>query len=263
MLTNKPDYKLFNWQDEQSLQQFVQNHSIEEMEEELLQVEQAECPVINTFGPGLYIRTIHIPAGTFAIGGKQRYQHMNVFLQGKLLVWREDGSTKEISAPMVFTGEPGHKMGYILEDMVWLNVYATEETDVAELEKTFWKESDILKEHIRGTACKSLTSKDYIAGDEEITPMPYNSYKVCVHESPSHGKGVFVTASITEGDILGPVKIGDDLTPIGKYLRYSKKPNAEIKQFGNDLYLIALKSLSGYKGGQIGDEITTFKSWRL
>src|SRR3990167_5411984 len=44
------------------------------MEQYCLKKEQVECPVYHRFGPGIYIREVHIPAGTFAIGLHQSYK---------------------------------------------------------------------------------------------------------------------------------------------------------------------------------------------
>ena len=103
---------------------------ISELESKMLEVEQVECPVIHRFGPGMYIREVRISAGTLAVGHEQLFDHMNLFLQGNVIMLNEDGTTSDLKAPMIFTGQPGRKVGYIVEDMVWLNIYATEETDI-------------------------------------------------------------------------------------------------------------------------------------
>jgi hypothetical protein len=38
---------------------------------------------------------------------------------------------------MTFIGKPGRKVAYILETVVFQNVYATEETDIEKLENMF------------------------------------------------------------------------------------------------------------------------------
>ena len=117
------------------------SEKVDQLEIECLKHEQVPCPVYHHFSPGLYIREVHIPAGTFSIGHYQKTRHLNIFLRGAVDFVFEDGTTQLIKAPMIFTSEPGRKVGYIRQDMVWLNVYPTDETDVDTLEKMFLDKS--------------------------------------------------------------------------------------------------------------------------
>ena len=76
--------------------------------------------------------------------------------------------------------------------------------------------------------------------------------------SDIHGKGVFATAKIEPGEIIGPARIAGKRTPIGRYVNHSADPNAEMIELNiNEIYLRALQSIDGCKGGMLGDEITT------
>jgi hypothetical protein len=114
---------------------------------EMLKHDQADCPVVHHFGPGVYMREVKIPAGALAVGHHQNFDHMNVLLKGRLTVVNDDGSTSELAAPMMFVGRPGRKIGYIHEDVVWLNIYATDETDIEKLEATLVTKSQAVLEH--------------------------------------------------------------------------------------------------------------------
>jgi hypothetical protein len=117
----------------------------------LLGQPQAHCPLMHYFGPGVYVREVSMQAGTMAIGHRQRFEHLNILLKGAVEMVNEDGSTQVLRAPLIFTGKPGRKIGLVLEDMVWLNVYAAEERDVEALEARFvdkseqWLEMDALR----------------------------------------------------------------------------------------------------------------------
>ena len=130
----------------------------------LVDVPQNPCSVIHRFGPGLYIREVHIPAGTFAIGHEQRLEHMNVFVKGAVRMLNADGTTTDMVAPMTFVGKPGRKCGLILEDMIWQNIYATDVTDIDELEATYlikpegWDD----KMKVKALGCTS-PNEDYVA----------------------------------------------------------------------------------------------------
>ncbi len=105
---------------------------------------KAEIPVHHHFGPGVYIRQITIPKGAMAIGHEQRFDHTNILLTGAVAMYDESG-VKVLRAPMIFTGKPGRKLGMAIEDCVWLNIFATDETDVEKLEEMIAKKSDTFK----------------------------------------------------------------------------------------------------------------------
>lgn len=253
--------------------------NIESTENKMLKMEQAECPVVHTFGPGLYIREVTMPKGALAIGHHQIFDQMNVFLRGKIVMVSNDGSKIELSAPMMFTGKPGRKMGYVLEEVVWLNIYPTEERDIETLESTYLRKSDtwlnqpdqpdrpdqldqskekhgytkmltelgVTEEEVR---LQSEEKKDQI-------PLPYGSYKIGIFQSNIEGKGVFATANIKIEEIIAPARIEGKRTPVGRYTNHSDRPNAKMTLIGNNIFLVATKEITGCKGGQYGEEITT------
>ncbi len=115
--------------------------NLEEIEGRMLALPQANCPVFHYFAPGLYVRELHMQAGTMAIGHMQKFHHLNILIKGRILMLNPDGSQKELCAPMTFMGAPGRKVGYVLEDIIWQNIYPTEETDIEKLEDFFIERS--------------------------------------------------------------------------------------------------------------------------
>lgn len=252
---------------------------LEQVEQVLLQMPQVECPVIHHHGPGTYTREVHIPAGTFAIGHHQNYEHTNIMLKGRVTVLNDDGTTLELVAPMFFVGKPGRKIGYIHEDMVWLNVYATDETDVEKLEAQFltksdsWKEDAAQKQKLIGFQ-QSIDNQDYLAVLQEFgftaeqakaqaydeadqTALPHGSYKIKVANSPIEGRGLFATANIQPGEIIAPARISGLRTIAGRFTNHSTAPNARMIQVGgSDIALVATRPIQGCHGGEDGEEIT-------
>lgn len=250
---------------------------VDKAEQLMLQHPQAECPVIHRYGPGVYIRELHMKAGTFAIGHRQKKDHINLLLQGAVLMVNEDGSTKELRAPLFFIGPPGRKIGYVLEDMVWQNIYATTETDVNKLEDMFLDKSPywvalsapLRRDRFNGaldrasffSSVKALgfTTEDVSAmskNTEDQTSMPQGSWKFKLDKSSIHGTGVFATFDILPGETIGPARIGDFRTPLGRYTNHGHKPNARMVRHGNDIVLMATHFISGCKGSKNGDEVT-------
>lgn len=250
---------------------------VQESEKLLLQHEQAACPVVHHFGPGIYIRELFIPAGTYAIGHRQKHEHVNVMLKGRVIMVNDDGSTQELTAPLMFIGKPGRKVGYVVEDMVWQNIYATNERDITKLEAFFLDKSPAFEEHtthhaltydtrtdqedfelmLRDTGFDAETVHEQSINMDDQIPMPAGSWRVKTGPSSIHGTGVFVTSNVLPGEILGPARIGGKRTPLGRYTNHSAKPNARMELLPNgDVQLVTTQALNGCRGGLDGDEVT-------
>jgi hypothetical protein len=104
------------------------------LEGHLLNMPQVECPVTHRFGPGIYMREIFIPKGAIILGHSQNFEQVNVLLQGHMTFFGENEERKEATAPATFVGPPGRKLAYAHEDSKFMNIYATEETDITKLE---------------------------------------------------------------------------------------------------------------------------------
>lgn len=126
---------------------------------------QAETTLVHHFGPAEYIRELTVPAGTFCVGHRHLGPQMNIFLKGRVVVI-EDGQPRELVAPMMFVGPAGRKVGYVLEEMVWLNVWANpdDERDIEALEarlvdKTLdWDDPDAVRaimDYVEARPCLS------------------------------------------------------------------------------------------------------------
>lgn len=252
---------------------------IDHAEETMLAQEQAYCPVVHHFGPGVYIREVSMGAGVLAIGHRQTKEHMNIMLKGRVLMLQEDGSTQELVAPLMFTGKPGRKIGYILEDVVWQNIYATEERDVEVLESMFldksavWQDLEsrrleaLRKEHVpdRDDFQRMLNESGFTAhtvqrqseNTEDQCPMPQGSWKVKTGQSPIQGAGVFLTTHADADEVLGPSRVQGLRTPLGRYTNHSCNPNARMELLPNgDIQLVTTRRIFGCTGGLDGDEVT-------
>lgn len=252
---------------------------INELEKLMVKEEQVDCPVTHRFGPGTYVREVFMPANTFAIGHEQKQTHLNVFIKGRVTVLNPDGTTSELKAPMTFIGQPGRKIGYVHEDVIWQNIYATDEQDITKLEETYlnksedWLSSDRAKRSINLFNVK-LDRKDYekvlkeygfsnnqveaqVKNESDQIELPHGSYKFKKTFSEIHGIGMCATANIAHGEIIGPARIEGKRTVLGRFINHSLHPNAEmIRGKKYEIVLIATKQINGCKGGQDGEEIT-------
>lgn len=240
---------------------------------------QAECPVAHFFAPGVYIRQVTLKAGTFAIGHHQKTEHVNVMLSGVVALVTEDG-VKELRAPLVYIGQPGRKVGYILEDTVWLNVYATNERDIETLEATFLEKSATSQETERimwetsvgsrqvdrddfgamlrevGISEETARAQSENEADQCAMPPEYAS-RFVVRSSPIEGRGAFLSEPARAGEYIAPARLGGKRTPAGRFVNHAVLPNARFMLDDcGDVHLYAVRDIAGCVGGSAGDEVT-------
>lgn len=251
----------------------------DQLEAEMLQHPQADCSVRHMFAPGQYIREVTIPADTYVISHKHKHPHLNVFLKGSGTMIMCNGVHKELQAPMVFVGQPGRKVGYTREEVVWLNIFQTDETDIDKLEAMFFDKSEHfvaaqqLQIEAKPPEQVTLDQLDYVRVLEELgatheqavavsedssdlIPFPHGTYKVKIGNSKRQGRGLIATANIAAAETICPTRIGDKRTPAGRYTNHSANPNARMVIVKDTIYLVALKPIKGCAGGFDGDEIT-------
>lgn len=254
----------------------ITREAVDELTRAMLKVPQADCPVAHYFGPGVYLRQVTFPAGIFAIGHKQRFEQLNIFVQGRIAMFQQDGSIKEIAAPMIFNGPPGQKMGIILETVTWLNAYPNPDDcrDIDILEDRFldkegpWTESDHSidrtedREDYEKMLSESGFTEDQIRWESEFEkdlidlPEGFGTV-ITVRDSDIQGKGIFVSWPFEANAPIGPVRLSGKRTPLGRYLNHAKDPNAKFVELENgDIYLISKRRISGCRGGDKGEEVT-------
>lgn len=258
---------------------FSSQELVDYVTRKVMALPQADAPVAHYFAPGLYIREVTFPSGIFAIGHKQRFEQFNVFLQGKIAMVGKNGRLKELAAPMVFVGPPGQKMGYVIETVVWLNVYANpdNETNIDVLENRYldksgpWKEKEDQQKPIRKAARQNdrddfndpeipFTQSELAFRNEDqnyIDLPPGLSTVLKIRESDIAGYGVFASWPFNAGMPIGPYKIGAEYTRLARFLNHAKDPNCKLIELENgDVMVMAKRDLSGCRGGDQGEEIT-------
>lgn len=251
---------------------------VDAAERAMLTLPQAPCPVIHHFSPGLCIREVHMPANTFAVGHAQKFEHLNVVLKGAVAMLIE-GRIEVVRAPAIFVGKPGRKVGYVLEDTVWQNVYPTLLTDPQEVELFFVEKSEGFEGYAEAAfgleyALRQEDRDDFLAMLAELgvtaeearaqtedtadqIPMPEGwGSSLHVRRSTIEGQGMYSSAPAEKGDCLAPARLGGKRTPAGRYVNHSATPNARMEQIGGDIYLMASQNIEGSMGGSPGEEIT-------
>lgn len=252
---------------------------MQRLEAAFLDLPQADCPITHRFAPGIYVREVKMPAGSYVIGHHHKTLHINIMLSGHLTLINEDGTKTEMHAPQTFIANTGRKIAYIHEDVIWQNIFATEERDVETLEDMFldkseaWLESKKFNQMLLSFDHSEDVADFYSAIEafgfdadlvrsisenaEDQIPFPHGEYKVAVSKSQIEGLGLFATANIPQFEVIAPASIDGNRTPAGRFTNHSKNPNAMMFRMENgDIYLVGLRDIAGCKGGNIGEEIT-------
>ena len=107
---------------------------------------QVECPEENFFGPNVYIKQVTMPAGSVIIGKSHKIEHICNMISGRMILVDSNGDKKELVAPMTFVSPKGRKVAYIVETVVFQNIFSTNETDLVKLENMIVDNSDSLLE---------------------------------------------------------------------------------------------------------------------
>ncbi len=244
---------------------------------------QVAMPLRHHFAPGICIRELTMPAGTLVLGHHHRFADLNIMLTGRLSLLNQDGTVTELKAPQTFVSQPGQKIAYIHETVIWQNVWATELTDVEAIENHFL---DLSRVWVADRAQRLAMERLARQGDRESfaaflqyhelpaedvrrisenmadqMPLPPGSWKFRVGESAIEGQGLLATAPIAAGEVIGPARINGQRTPPGRYTNHAENPNAKIVSAQNnppgwELVMIATRDIAGAHGGQPGEEIT-------
>lgn len=252
---------------------------IQKLEAAFLDLPQADCPITHRFAPGIYIREVRMPAGSYVIGHHHTTDHLNIMLSGHLTILNEDGTKTDLKAPQTFIAPSGRKIAYIHEDVIWQNVFATDERDVETLESMFLDKSEAwLEAHKFNQMLLSFDHSEDVAdfyaaiesfgfdaetvrtiseNEDDQVDFPHGEYKISVGDSKIEGRGLFATGNIPQFEVIAPALIDGKRTPAGRYTNHAKNPNAMMFRMENgDIYLVALRDIAGCKGGNLGEEIT-------
>lgn len=103
------------------------NERIDRLESRLLDTNAlVELPVAHTFTPGVYRRTILMPAGTLLTSRIHKTEHQYVVVAGSASVYIPGVGVERIEAPYFGITKPGtRRILYIHEDCVWATYHPT------------------------------------------------------------------------------------------------------------------------------------------
>ena len=82
------------------------------------------CPLTHEYPPGLYVRTIFIPAGTVLTGKLHRHEHPNILQKGIVEVATEHEGIQRLKGPMFMISKGLTKRALVaITDVVWTTIH--------------------------------------------------------------------------------------------------------------------------------------------
>lgn len=181
-------------------------------------------PLFHTFAGGMYSREIHIPAGHVIVGKLHNKSSMVYMIKGKVIVSDING-VRVVEGPCKFESVAGLKrVGYSLEDCVWIDIHQTEAKTVEEAEAEIFsdhysdyelmcEELGVTPEQVR---LESEATDDIIITDNDL---------IYIKESEIEGNGVFARQDFKSGELVGDARIGYGRAALGRYTNHSDYPN--------------------------------------
>ena len=108
--------------------------TLDRVEAAMARLPQVDLPVEHAFTPGLYRRTIRIPAGTMLTSVRHKTRHPFVITRGRIRVGSEAEGWVEYVAPHHGITEAGtRRILHALEDTEWTTYHPTDKTTVEEV----------------------------------------------------------------------------------------------------------------------------------
>jgi hypothetical protein len=102
---------------------------------------QLDIDPLHLFAPGLYVRVLHMPAGSAIVSKIHATEHFCLALNGRATVANGD-ERQEVIGPCLMRTMPGTQRAlYIHEDATWITFHPTEHTEVEKIERDIIAES--------------------------------------------------------------------------------------------------------------------------
>jgi hypothetical protein len=241
---------------------------IEALQENLLQMPQADIVTTHTFKPNIYERAIRIPAWTVLTGAEHKTDYKIRLEKGTIAVNVGD-EVKIMTAPCEFEAKAGaQRVGRVFdEEVVWVDIYDNPDNckDIAVLEERLYVVPACGLGENRVALMIQNAQNDYnlfvsqlgldqaqinaiVQIESDLIDMP-EGYAVELRDSKIHGKGLFATKRFEAGEVICPGRINGKRTPAGRFINHSFDSNVIPTLVGDDINAVAKRII------HIGEEL--------
>jgi len=126
---------------------FERNDPLDVVQWALEQLPGTECPLQHKATPGLYTRTIAMPAGAWVVSKLHQTHHQYMITEGLVRVWTRETGWNELGA--IFHGEtlPGtRRLLRVMENTVWTTFHPLPDVGPDNMDLD-WIERQLIKPH--------------------------------------------------------------------------------------------------------------------
>lgn len=240
----------------------VMRQKVVALQDELLQMPQADIVTTHTFLPGVYERKITIPPWTVLTGAAHKTDYRVRLEKGKIAV-NVGTEVKVLTAPCEFDAKAGEqRAGRVFEDeVVWVDIYDNPDDcqELSVIEDRLYVVPECGLGDTRRRLAIELAQSDYqlfleqlgvdqptmdaiVTIESDLIDMP-EGHDVELKTSPVHGVGMFATRYFFAGEVICPGRLDGKRTPAGRYINHSCDPNVIPYKFDDDIYVIAVKDV--------------------
>jgi hypothetical protein len=241
---------------------------IEALQENLLQMPQADIVTTHTFKPNVYERAIRIPAWTVLTGAEHKTDYKIRLEKGTIAV-NVGNEVKVMTAPCEFEAKAGaQRVGRVFdEEVIWVDIYNNPDNckDIAVLEERLYVVPTCGLGENRVALMIQNAQNDYnlfvsqlgldqtqinaiVQIESDLIDMP-EGYAVELRDSKIHGKGLFATKRFEAGEVICPGRINGKRTPAGRFINHSFDSNVIPTLVGDDINAVAKRII------HIGEEL--------
>lgn len=133
---------------------------IYDLEAELLELPQKECPVVHHYAPGIYVREMRIPPFTVLTGAVHKTEHLAMLIQGRIEVLTEDG-LQVLEAPCTILSRPGIKrVGRTFEEGATWSTIHTNPDDCRDMDVIVERLCTTPNSELLGNRLAAITNND-------------------------------------------------------------------------------------------------------
>lgn len=135
----------------QEVAEITEREKVERLEAILEQFPQVDCPVHHHFSPGLYLRTMIVPAGVIATGAVHKTAHSTI-IAGHCLLTTSEGP-REFLGYHVIDSQPGIKRAITAIETTVVTTVHLNPDDERDLDKLVERLTDTPASELLGGEC--------------------------------------------------------------------------------------------------------------
>jgi quercetin dioxygenase-like cupin family protein len=109
-------------------------HQISAIEGVIKELPQVELPLLHFRIPGVYVRVMEIPKGTVLTGKIHNYDCISIIAKGVISVNSIEGPKTLTAGDVSITPAGVKRVGFALEDTVFITVHHCDKANLAEIE---------------------------------------------------------------------------------------------------------------------------------